>query len=65
MSRLYPGALSLHFGDVTDPIFMLNTLKKSKPDEVYNFAAQSQVGDSFENPTSTFEVNTQSLWLIF
>jgi GDPmannose 4,6-dehydratase len=31
--------LILHFGDVTDPFFMLNLLKETSPDEVYNFAA--------------------------
>ena len=65
MSRLYPGDLFLHFGDVTDSTFMLNTIKNTKPDELYNFAAQSQVGDSFANPTSTFDLNTKSLWYIF
>lgn len=39
MSRLYPDDLFLHFGDVTDSTFMLNTIKNTKPDELYNFAA--------------------------
>ena len=31
--------LILHYGDVSDPFFMLNLLKETAPDEVYNFAA--------------------------
>ena len=65
MVKLYPDDLTLHFGDVADSTFMLNTIKTSKPDELYNFAAQSHVGDSFTNPTSTFDLNTKSLWFIF
>ena len=65
MSRLYRKSLQLHFGDVQDPTFMLNILKTTKPDQVYNFAAASHVANSFQNPTTTFTVNTQPLWLIF
>ena len=65
MSRLYKGSLHLHFGDVQDPIFMLNILEATKPDQVYNFAAASHVANSFYNPVTTYTVNTQPLWLIF
>ena len=31
----------LHFGDVTDSISVLNLIKETKPNEIYNLAAQS------------------------
>lgn len=34
---------------------VLQVLKKSRPDEVYNLAGQSSVGLSFEQPVETFE----------
>ena len=43
----------LHFGDVTDSISVFNIIKKTKPDEVYNLAAQSHVAVSFELPEYT------------
>ena len=35
-----------------------NILRKIKPDEIYNFAAQSHVGVSFELPNYTTQVNS-------
>ena len=64
MKRVSNGRLILHFGDVTDAFFMLNLIKRASPDEVYNFAAQSQVAHSFNAVTSTFETNTLSVWHI-
>lgn len=42
--------------DLTDQSCMLNFLKEVKPDEVYNLAAQSFVGSSFEQPIHSGEV---------
>ena len=58
------GRLILHFGDVTDAFFILNLMAKTRPHEVYNFAAQSQVAHSFDTSMSTFETNTKSVWHI-
>ena len=44
-------------GDVTDLSSLTRALKVSCPDEVYNLAAQSFVGASFETPVSTMAVN--------
>jgi len=44
-------------GDVTDATGLLRIIKRIQPDEVYNLAAQSCVGTSFETPAATFEVN--------
>jgi GDPmannose 4,6-dehydratase len=43
-------------GDVTDSFFVNNIITKMAPDEVYNLAAQSHVGVSFDNPQTTFEI---------
>ena len=49
----------LHYGDVTDSISVFNVIKKVKPNEVYNLAAQSHVAVSFEIPEYT--TNTDAL----
>lgn len=45
--------IQLHYGDMTDPFSLLWALKASKPDEVYNLAAQSHVQVSWETPWYT------------
>ena len=48
--------LYLHYGDLTDSSNLTRILKKIKPDEVYNLAAQSHVAVSFEMPEYTADV---------
>ena len=43
----------LHYGDVTDSISVSKLIKKIKPNEIYNLAAQSHVAVSFEVPEYT------------
>ncbi len=45
--------LYLYYGDVTDSFSVSSLIKKVKPDEVYNLAAQSHVAVSFEVPEYT------------
>jgi GDPmannose 4,6-dehydratase len=45
--------LFLHHGDMTDSSSLLRIIKKIKPDEIYNLAAQSHVAVSFEEPEYT------------
>jgi GDPmannose 4,6-dehydratase len=47
----------LRYGDITDASSIRAALEEFQPDEVYNLAAQSQVGISFKNPISTFDIN--------
>ena len=49
--------IKIHYGDLTDANFLSKLLKTVKPDELYHLAAQSFVGYSFENPSSTYDVN--------
>ena len=43
----------LHYGDITDAISVSALIKKVKPHEIYNLAAQSHVAVSFEVPEYT------------
>ena len=43
----------LHYGDITDTSSVSNVIKISKPQEIYNLAAQSHVAVSFEMPEYT------------
>jgi GDPmannose 4,6-dehydratase len=43
----------LHHGDLTDSSSLIRILQEVQPDEVYNLAAQSHVGVSFEEPEYT------------
>ena len=43
----------LHYGDITDSTSVSSLIKKIKPDEIYNLAAQSHVAVSFEVPEYT------------
>jgi len=44
---------SLEEFDLTDPSGVNQTIKSHQPDEMYNLAAQSHVGTSFKQPTTT------------
>jgi GDPmannose 4,6-dehydratase len=43
--------------DLTDLGSAINLIKKTEPDEIYNLAAQSFVGVSFEQPATTMQIN--------
>jgi GDPmannose 4,6-dehydratase len=43
-------------GDLSDQNSLLRCLKTSQPDEVYNFAAQSFVGESWNTPEQTSDI---------
>ena len=43
----------MHYGDITDSLSVSNVIKKTKPHEIYNLAAQSHVAVSFEVPEYT------------
>jgi len=43
----------LHYGDLTDSTNLIRLVQQISPDEIYNLAAQSHVGVSFETPEYT------------
>jgi GDPmannose 4,6-dehydratase len=45
--------LCLHYGDLTDASNLIRIIQQVQPDEIYNLAAQSHVGVSFETPEYT------------
>ncbi len=46
----------LHYGDMTDSASLIRIMQETRPDEVYNLAAQSHVKVSFEAPEYTADV---------
>ncbi len=50
------GSLHLHYGDLGDSSSLLRILQQVRPDEIYNLAAQSHVGVSFDLPEYTGDV---------
>jgi len=47
----------LHHGDMTDSSSLVRVIQQIQPDEIYNLAAQSHVGVSFEQPEYTAETD--------
>jgi GDPmannose 4,6-dehydratase len=47
----------LHYGDMTDSTNLVRIIQSVQPDEIYNLAAQSHVGVSFEMPEYTADVD--------
>lgn len=45
--------LTLHYGDMTDSTNLVRLINETKPDEIYNLAAQSHVHVSFDVPEYT------------
>lgn len=45
------------YGDMTDEVSLVNAMKISNADEVYNLAAQSFVAISWNNPVTTANIN--------
>jgi GDPmannose 4,6-dehydratase len=43
----------LHYGDMTDSTNLIRIVQETRPDEIYNLAAQSHVQVSFETPEYT------------
>lgn len=43
----------MHYGDLTDSTNIIRLVQETKPDEIYNLAAQSHVQVSFETPEYT------------
>lgn len=55
------GEIELISGDLTDTAFIFNILREIQPDECYNFAAISFVGQSWKIPRVTMEINGEAV----
>src|SRR6056300_1939002 len=53
----YPKLFNLHYGDLADSLSIQKIITDTKPDEIYNLAAQSHVAVSFELPEYTSDIN--------
>jgi len=57
--------VTLHYGDLVDAHSVLTVVQKVKPDEVYNLAALSHVGVSFEVPSSVLDIVAKGALHVF
>ncbi len=46
----------LHYGDMTDSSSLTRIIQQVQPDEICNLAAQSFVGVSFDQPSTTAQI---------
>lgn len=51
------GSITIHDGDLTDSSCLIRLISEIQPDEIYNLAAQSHVGTSFDVPEYTGDVD--------
>jgi GDPmannose 4,6-dehydratase len=58
---VFEGKISLHMGDLRDREAIRSVIERVKPDEVYNLAAQSDVGISFECPEEAHAINYEGV----
>ena len=56
LAKAMRNGMQVHYGDLCDATAMRNLIEMIEPDEVYNLAAQSHVGLSFQQPNNTVEV---------
>ncbi len=56
-NKKFKNKFFLHYGDLVDFGSILEIIKKIRPHEIYNLAAQSHVGVSFKLPNYTTQVN--------
>lgn len=51
------GKVDFIYADMTDPVSLISAMRQSQADEVYNLAAQSFVGTSWQQPLATADIN--------
>ena len=60
----HPKMFDTCYGGLIDGNSLRRSIEKFKPDEIYNFGAQSHVRISFDLPESTFEYNANSTLML-
>jgi GDPmannose 4,6-dehydratase len=58
LKNIFPKSCIILFAEITDYQSLKKIFDEYSPDEVYNLAAQSDVGFSYNAPKATFEINT-------
>lgn len=53
--------IDIEEGDITDTTSMLRIIQRCRPNELYNLAAQSHVGTSFEQPLATMNIDAMGV----
>ena len=61
MNQAWSDRVTYIYGDVRDEMSLKSAIQKSWPDEIYNFAGQVFVPLSWDEPETTFDVNTGGL----
>ena len=62
--KKYPKKFDTAYGDLIDGNSLRRNIEMFKPDEIYNFGAQSHVRISFDLPESTFTYNANSTLML-
>lgn len=57
LKAIESGSVILHQGDLLDGLRVAKLVAEIRPDHIYNLAAQTHVGESFEQPVLTANVN--------
>lgn len=57
----FTGKITLHMGDLRDAASVARVIARVSPDEIYNLAAQSDVGISFMCPEEAFAINYEGM----
>ena len=57
LKQAHGGSFHLHYGDMTDATNLIRLVQETRPDEIYNLAAQSHVQVSFETPEYTAQAD--------
>ena len=65
IDHLVGNGVKTDYGDLLDVSSLENMIRKIRPDEIYNIAAQSHVKISMEIPQYTVQTNTLGLLNIF
>ena len=60
-NKIFNKSLFLHKGDILDAGSLNSVIKKTQPDEIYNFADQDHVGWSFEIPSYSLRITALSV----
>lgn len=55
-NAMHDGKFNIHYGDMTDASSIRTLIETIRPHEVYNLAAQSHVGLSFDQPINTTNI---------